>query len=67
MNIDFIFVSQAGQLYFRGQRIWLAAMEDLMSKGMRHATQVCVLSILKKFSCIFSYFCVTYIHVIFVV
>ncbi|KAK4586265.1 hypothetical protein RGQ29_023444 [Quercus rubra] len=30
---------KAGQLYFRGQRIWLAAMEDLMSKGMRHATQ----------------------------
>ncbi|XP_030974191.1 pectin acetylesterase 10-like isoform X3 [Quercus lobata] len=30
---------KAGQLYFRGQRIWLAAMEDLMSKGMRRATQ----------------------------
>ncbi|XP_057960980.1 pectin acetylesterase 12-like isoform X2 [Malania oleifera] len=30
---------QAAQLEFRGQRIWLAAMEDLMSKGMRHANQ----------------------------
>ncbi|KAH1201030.1 Pectin acetylesterase 10 [Glycine max] len=26
-------------LYFRGQRIWQAAMEDLMSKGMRYAKQ----------------------------
>ncbi|KAL4643355.1 hypothetical protein ACB092_02G086300 [Castanea dentata] len=30
---------KAGKLYLRGQRIWLAAMEDLMSKGMRYATQ----------------------------
>ncbi|XP_047341622.1 pectin acetylesterase 12-like [Impatiens glandulifera] len=30
---------QAAQLQFRGQRIWLAAMEDLMSKGMRNANQ----------------------------
>ncbi|XP_023908538.1 pectin acetylesterase 10 [Quercus suber] len=30
---------KVGQLHFRGQRIWLAAMEDLMSKGMRHASQ----------------------------
>ncbi|KAI4349852.1 hypothetical protein L6164_010400 [Bauhinia variegata] len=29
----------AAQLQFRGQRIWLAAMEDLMSKGLRHAEQ----------------------------
>ncbi|KAE8678662.1 Pectin acetylesterase 2 [Hibiscus syriacus] len=29
----------AAQLQFRGQRIWLAAMEDLMSKGMRYANQ----------------------------
>ncbi|XP_028791441.1 pectin acetylesterase 12 [Neltuma alba] len=27
------------QLQFRGQRIWLAAIEELMSKGMRHANQ----------------------------
>ncbi|XP_054803177.1 pectin acetylesterase 12-like [Prosopis cineraria] len=27
------------QLQFRGQRIWLAAMEELMSKGMRYAKQ----------------------------
>ncbi|GMI84420.1 Pectin Acetyesterase 12 [Hibiscus trionum] len=31
--------NKAAQLQFRGQRIWLAAMEDLMSKGMRHANQ----------------------------
>eukprot|EP00262_Sarcandra_glabra_P011470 TRINITY_DN2754_c0_g2_i1.p1 TRINITY_DN2754_c0_g2~~TRINITY_DN2754_c0_g2_i1.p1 ORF type:complete len:416 (-),score=55.45 TRINITY_DN2754_c0_g2_i1:55-1302(-) len=30
---------EAAQLIFRGQRIWLAAMEELMSKGMRHANQ----------------------------
>ncbi|XP_059648358.1 pectin acetylesterase 12-like [Cornus florida] len=30
---------KAEQLQFRGQRIWLAAMEDLMSKGMRNANQ----------------------------
>ncbi|KAK3030386.1 hypothetical protein RJ639_038914 [Escallonia herrerae] len=30
---------KAAQLHFRGQRIWLAAMEDLMSKGMRYANQ----------------------------
>ncbi|KAJ6995732.1 pectin acetylesterase 12-like [Populus alba x Populus x berolinensis] len=30
---------KAAQLQFRGQRIWLAAMEDLMSKGMRYANQ----------------------------
>ncbi|XP_028779408.1 pectin acetylesterase 10 [Neltuma alba] len=30
---------KAAKLKFRGQRIWLAAMEDLMSKGMRHAKQ----------------------------
>ncbi|XP_027331637.1 pectin acetylesterase 10-like isoform X2 [Abrus precatorius] len=29
----------AAGLYFRGQRIWQAAMEDLMSKGMRYARQ----------------------------
>ncbi|WRX23415.1 Pectinacetylesterase/NOTUM - like 6 [Theobroma cacao] len=32
--------NKAAQLQFRGQRIWLAAMEDLMSKGMRYAKQV---------------------------
>ncbi|KAI4311042.1 hypothetical protein MLD38_035979 [Melastoma candidum] len=31
--------NQAPQLYFRGQRIWLAAMEELMSRGMRYANQ----------------------------
>ncbi|KAK8468033.1 hypothetical protein PHAVU_007G206300 [Phaseolus vulgaris] len=30
---------KAARLQFRGQRIWLAAMEDLMSKGMRFAKQ----------------------------
>ncbi|XP_030529536.1 pectin acetylesterase 12 [Rhodamnia argentea] len=30
---------EAAQLQFRGQRIWLAAMEDLMSKGMHYAKQ----------------------------
>ncbi|KAJ3683913.1 hypothetical protein LUZ60_014140 [Juncus effusus] len=27
------------QIYFRGQRIWEAAMEELMSQGMRYANQ----------------------------
>lgn len=31
--------NMAAGLFFRGQRIWLAAMEDLMSKGMRNANQ----------------------------
>ncbi|XP_050118332.1 pectin acetylesterase 10-like isoform X2 [Malus sylvestris] len=31
--------NEAAQLHFRGQRIWKAAMEDLMSKGMRYANQ----------------------------
>lgn len=30
---------KAAQLQFRGQRIWLAAIDDLMSKGMRFAKQ----------------------------
>ncbi|CAL5329964.1 unnamed protein product [Camellia sinensis] len=30
---------KVAQLQFRGQRIWLAAVEDLMSKGMRNANQ----------------------------
>ncbi|GKV44243.1 hypothetical protein SLEP1_g51441 [Rubroshorea leprosula] len=30
---------KAAELQFRGQRIWLAAMEDLMSKGMHKANQ----------------------------
>ncbi|KAJ8623587.1 hypothetical protein MRB53_032116 [Persea americana] len=30
---------KAAKLFFRGQRIWLAAMEELMSKGMRYANQ----------------------------
>ncbi|KAF5455513.1 hypothetical protein F2P56_025079 [Juglans regia] len=30
---------EAAQLNFRGQRIWLAAMEELMSKGMQNANQ----------------------------
>ncbi|XP_073008280.1 pectin acetylesterase 3-like [Typha latifolia] len=30
---------QASGLYFRGQRIWSAAMEELMSKGMSSANQ----------------------------
>ncbi|XP_059652193.1 pectin acetylesterase 12 [Cornus florida] len=31
--------NKAARLQFRGQRIWRAAMEDLMSKGMRYANQ----------------------------
>ncbi|KAK3228999.1 hypothetical protein Dsin_000880 [Dipteronia sinensis] len=31
--------NKAAQLQFRGERIWLAAMEDLMSKGMRYSNQ----------------------------
>ncbi|KAK4559562.1 hypothetical protein RGQ29_008686 [Quercus rubra] len=31
--------NEAAQLVFRGQRIWLAAMEELMSKGMQKASQ----------------------------
>ncbi|CAL5208733.1 unnamed protein product [Lathyrus oleraceus] len=30
---------RAARLHFRGQRIWLAAIEELMSKGMRFAKQ----------------------------
>ncbi|GAB2272486.1 hypothetical protein Dimus_007310, partial [Dionaea muscipula] len=29
----------ASKMYFRGQRIWSAAMEELMANGMRHASQ----------------------------
>ncbi|KAG8663655.1 hypothetical protein MANES_01G236000v8 [Manihot esculenta] len=31
--------NEAAQLYFRGQRIWSAAMEKLMAEGMQSATQ----------------------------
>ncbi|KAJ4825580.1 Pectin acetylesterase 6 [Turnera subulata] len=31
--------NEASQIYFRGQRIWSVAMEELMSLGMRDATQ----------------------------
>ncbi|KAM0951276.1 putative pectinacetylesterase/NOTUM [Dioscorea sansibarensis] len=31
--------NQAAGLFFRGQRIWTAAIEDLMSKGMHNADQ----------------------------
>ncbi|KAF2309729.1 hypothetical protein GH714_004821 [Hevea brasiliensis] len=31
--------NEAAQLYFRGQRIWSAAMEKLMAEGMQNATQ----------------------------
>lgn len=31
--------NEAASLQFRGQRIWVAAMEDLMSNGMKDATQ----------------------------
>ncbi|CAK7348563.1 unnamed protein product [Dovyalis caffra] len=31
--------NEASQLYFRGQRIWSAAMEYLMAEGMQNATQ----------------------------
>ncbi|XP_040994724.1 pectin acetylesterase 12-like isoform X1 [Juglans microcarpa x Juglans regia] len=31
--------NKAAQLQFRGQRIWLAAMEELLSKGMHSANQ----------------------------
>lgn len=34
---------QDAQLQFRGQRIWEAAMTELMSKGMRNAQQVKIL------------------------
>ncbi|OWM79713.1 hypothetical protein CDL15_Pgr023125 [Punica granatum] len=30
---------EASQLYFRGQKIWLAAMEELISLGMKNADQ----------------------------
>ncbi|KAL5700442.1 [Wnt protein] O-palmitoleoyl-L-serine hydrolase [Ranunculus cassubicifolius] len=30
---------EASKLYYRGQRIWLAGMEELMSKGMHQANQ----------------------------
>lgn len=33
---------QGAQLYFRGQRIWLTAMQDLMAKGMQNADQVSI-------------------------
>ncbi|KAJ6679969.1 PECTIN ACETYLESTERASE [Salix purpurea] len=36
--------NEASQLYFRGQRIWSAAMEYLMAEGMQNATQVFNLS-----------------------
>ncbi|KAH7573915.1 hypothetical protein JRO89_XS03G0226600 [Xanthoceras sorbifolium] len=36
---SWLIMLEAAQLYFRGQRIWSAAMEDLKSKGMRHAKQ----------------------------
>lgn len=36
---------QAAKLQFRGQKIWLAAMEELMSKGMKNANQVSPVSI----------------------
>ncbi|KAF2309728.1 hypothetical protein GH714_004809 [Hevea brasiliensis] len=32
--------NEAAQLYFRGQRIWSAAMEKLMAEGMQNATQL---------------------------
>lgn len=38
----FFFSFQAAQLYFRGQQIWLAAIDELMSKGMKNADQVFV-------------------------
>lgn len=31
--------NEAAQLQFRGQKIWLAAMEELMSRGMKNANQ----------------------------
>ncbi|GAU11369.1 hypothetical protein TSUD_343600 [Trifolium subterraneum] len=31
--------NEAAQLQFRGQKIWLAAMEELLSKGMKNANQ----------------------------
>ncbi|KAK4742745.1 hypothetical protein SAY87_000746 [Trapa incisa] len=31
--------NMVAQLYFRGHRIWYAAMEELMSQGMHHANQ----------------------------
>jgi hypothetical protein len=35
-----VFLFQAAGLQFRGQRIWLAAMEELMSQGIKNAEQV---------------------------
>ncbi|KAL5539847.1 hypothetical protein UlMin_045468, partial [Ulmus minor] len=31
--------NEEAQLYFRGQRIWLAAMQELLSQGMKNAEQ----------------------------
>ncbi|KAK0607025.1 hypothetical protein LWI29_008041 [Acer saccharum] len=36
---NWLVMLEAAQLYFRGKRIWSAAMEDLKSKGMRYAKQ----------------------------
>lgn len=40
LTCKYYLLRQAAQLQFRGQRIWLAAMEELMSIGMRFANQV---------------------------
>ena len=37
---EYWFRFQDAQLEFKGQRIWSAAMEDLMSRGMHNANQV---------------------------
>lgn len=42
-----LFGPQAAKLHFRGQRIWKAAMEELMTRGMRHAKQVIVTDFLE--------------------
>lgn len=45
-----VFFLQSAGLYFRGQRIWQAAMDDLMAQGMRYANQVLILPQLIMFS-----------------
>lgn len=48
-----VFFLQSAGLYFRGQRIWQAAMDDLMAQGMRYANQVLILPQLIMFSLAF--------------
>lgn len=40
MCVNFGSFFQAAGLQFRGQKIWLAAIEELLSQGMQNAEQV---------------------------